>query len=185
MPEALSVTAGLGCLGYAPLNAYARTARTGSAISHEAKTARDAASAVIGKAKSSKSLFGDKLAMIEQLHVLEGECTQDDWDGNGALALNLEALENAEELVLTLPDGFPIPECAPEPDGSISLDWIISRHRLFSLSVGSSDRLAYAWLDGTDKGHGVARLDGLSLPARILREIQAMVNHATTTLRAV
>jgi len=127
---------------------------------------------------------GEKLALIEQLRALKSDCAIEDWDGNGALALNPAALGTAQDLILELPDGFPLPECAPEPDGSISLDWIISRHRLFSLSVGGSDRLACAWLDGTDKRHYVARLDGLSLPARVLSEIQAMVNHGATTLRA-
>ena len=61
-----------------------------------------------------------------------------------------------------------MPEFAPEPDGAISLDWIQSRHRLFTLSISASNRLAYAWLDGTDKGHGVARFDGRTIPRRVL-----------------
>jgi hypothetical protein len=82
------------------------------------------------------------------------------------------ALQNAEMFLRALPEDLPTPEFAPEPDGSISLDWIHTRHRLFSLGVGPNDRLAYAWLDGTDKGHGVARFDGLSVPQRVLAGIQ-------------
>jgi len=181
MPEALSVTAGLDWLGYTALYVYARI---GSAISPEARIAPETASAVMEKAENSKSLFGEKRALREQLHALKSDCANEDWDGYGALALNPDAVATAESLVRALPDGFPLPECAPEPDGSISLDWIVSRHRLFSISVGGSDRLACAWLDGTDKGHCVVRLDGLSLPARVLSEIQTMVNHGTTALRA-
>ena len=63
-----------------------------------------------------------------------------------------------------MPDDLPIPEFAPEPNGSISLDWIASPDRLFSLSIGRNGRLAYAWLDGADKGHGVARFDARNVP---------------------
>jgi hypothetical protein len=180
MPEALSVTAGHGWRGYAVLNAYARA---DTAISPAADYARKAASDIAARAENSKSLFGEKFTLIEQLHALKAECAKEDWDGNGAFALDPSAVATAEDLILALPDGFPLPECAPEPDGSISLDWIASRHRLFSLSVGRNDRLAYAWLDGTDKGHGVARLDGFSLPERILSEIRARVTHGEATVR--
>ena len=74
-------------------------------------------------------------------------------------------------------------EFAPEPDGSISLDWIRSRSNFFSVSVGASDRLAYAWLDGTDRGHAVARFDGDSVPSRILEGIKALVQGANAAVR--
>lgn len=90
----------------------------------------------------------------------------------------------AEAFLRALPDGLPMPEFASEPDGSISLDWIQSRTRVLSLSVGRGDRLAYAWIDGADRGHGAARFDGSSVPARILEEISALTAHATATLRA-
>ena len=44
------------------------------------------------------------------------------------------------EFIRALLDDLPLPEFAPEPDGSISPDWIQSRNRLFSISVGSTHR---------------------------------------------
>jgi hypothetical protein len=90
----------------------------------------------------------------------------------------------AERLVRALPDGMPLPEFAPEPDGSISLDWILSCNRLFSLSVGRVGRLAFAWLDGTDKGHGVAPFDGQNVPPRVLDSIKRLVGQAHAGLPA-
>ena len=77
-----------------------------------------------------------------------------------------------------------LPEFAPEPDGSISLDWIQSRARLYSLSIGHSNRLAYAWLDGADKGHGVVHFDGQNVPPRVLDGIKHIVGHGYAGLRA-
>ena len=87
------------------------------------------------------------------------------------------AMINAEAFVRALPIGVPLPEFAPEPDGSVSLDWIQSRTRKFSLSVGRSQRLAYAWLDGTDSGHGVATFDGSIIPPRIIEGIFAIAKN--------
>jgi hypothetical protein len=180
MPGSLFVAVGPSGFGYAGLSKYARL---GSAVSTAAASSREAAVVIWLGAENSESLFGKKNVSIEQLRELEHDCAEDGWDGSGALALDSEALKRTREVVLALPDGFPVPECSPEPDGSISLDWICSRYRLFSLSVGAGDRVAYAWLDGADKGHGVTRLDGCSLPARVLNDIQAIANHGTPTLR--
>ncbi len=113
---------------------------------------------------------------ILQIHALAGECAEQDWDGNGARAVAGTAVLLSEAFVLALPDGVPLPEFAPEPDGSISLDWIQSRSRLFSLSVGASDRLAFAWLDGAKKGHGTALFDGKRVPPEILECVKRIVN---------
>jgi hypothetical protein len=86
--------------------------------------------------------------------------------------------------VRALPDYLPVPGFSPEPDGSISLDWIQSRTHLLSLSIGHTDRLAYAWLDGTDKGHGVVRFDGRNVPSRVVEAIEGIVGQRHAGLRA-
>jgi hypothetical protein len=140
-------------------------------------------SAVEERAEQSRALFGDKAAAISQLQAMANECAQAGWDGEEACAINPISLYLAERFVRAMPDFLPLPEFAPEPDGSISMDWMPSRHRLFSISVGSSSRLAYAWLDGSDKGHAVAGFDGDRIPQRVVESISAIVNHGYTTIR--
>lgn len=94
-----------------------------------------------------------------------------------------EALINAAAFIRALPVGIPIPEFASEPDGMISLDWITSHRRVFSVSIGTSRRLAFAWLDGTDTGHGVARFDGAAIPRKILDGILQIIDHGNPTFR--
>lgn len=181
MPEPVS-TVGLCLLGgYAALNACVRG---GSATSLEAREVRKAAFAVVERVETSQALFGRKAAALSQLAALADECANDDWDGAGAIAISSLAVFKATAFVRALPDSIALPEFAAEPDGSVSLDWIQSRTRLFSLSVGTSDRLAYAWLDGADKGHAVARFDGEAIPPRILEGIRAIINHGNASLRA-
>lgn len=181
MPEPVSVTTFGICYlaGYAALSVYARG---GSAISTEAQAAQRAATAVVQSAERSQALFGAKAAAISCLRALAIECGQRDWDANNAKAIDPLAVVTAEEFVRAMPDGLPLPEFAPEPDGSISLDWIQSRNRLFSVSVGTSQRLAYAWVDGADKGHGVARFDGDRIPRRVIEGIREIMNHGIPTI---
>ena len=144
-------------------------------MSAEAVVVQEAASSVLNSVERSQALFGDKSVAISEVWALANECAETGWDGQDALSMNRSAIYNALAFSRALPDSVPLPEFAPEPDGSISFDWIKSRNRLFSMSVGSSNRLAYAWLDGTDKGHAVARFDEGRVPQRILDGFSAIM----------
>lgn len=178
MPEPVSIGA---CFIAGVLSVYSRNS---SAVSSEAETVRKATTALVESAERSQALFGGKAAAISQLRALANECAEADWDGNDAEPIHPLAVLIAEEFLRALPDDLPLPEFAPEPDGSVSLDWIQSRTRLFSLSIGTSRRLAYAWLDGSDKGHAVSRFDGKHIPSRIQQGIREIVNYGHTSLRA-
>ncbi len=90
----------------------------------------------------------------------------------------------AEDFVSALPDDLPLPEFAPENDGAISLDWIGSRYRVFTLSINGSNRLAYAWLDGADRGHGVVRFNGVEISPRVLDAIRDVSRDEHALVRA-
>jgi hypothetical protein len=171
----------VGLSGHLALQALAGGS---SAISPEAQAVRKAASKVVESAERSQALFGRKADALSRLVALAAECADPGWDGEAAVAIDPVAVLWAERFVRALPDGMPLPEFAPEPDGSISLDWILSRNRLFSVSVGRSGRLAFAWLDGSDKGHGVARFDGQNVPQWVLEGIRGIVGRAHAGLRA-
>lgn len=174
MPEAFST---LGILAL-----YA-AARASTAVSPTAQTLRKNAYAVVASAERSRALFGDKSDAISAVWQVAADQSTEDWDGTGGAAVDALAACNAVEFLRALPAGTPLPEVSPEPDGCISLDWIESRNRLFSLSIGSNRRLPYAWLDGTDRGHGVATFDGEEVPPRILEEIRKIRFDAAPAIR--
>ncbi|MBE2286546.1 MAG: hypothetical protein IAE77_24020 [Prosthecobacter sp.] len=179
MPEPVS-TLSLMFVGYAAIQPFARR---GTAVSSEAQAVRRAASAVVSSAERSESLFGEKAELISQLWTLYDECSQHDWDGSNAMPMSGIAAAATAEFIKVLPSGVPLPELAPEPDGAISLDWIVSKRRVFSVSIGTSARLSFSWLDGADSGYAVARFDGMQVPQRILEGISAILGHENASIR--
>ena len=132
----------------------------------------------------SQYLFGKKALAISAIRELAVECAESDWDGYGGLAIDPVVVRKAEEFIRALPDNLPLPEVSPEPDGSISLDWMLSRNQVVSVSIGAKNRLAFAWLDGSERGHSVVNFDGSTIPARILSAINLTLSYAPATLRA-
>jgi len=128
--------------------------------------------------EQSQSLFGSKRQTLSELWMLADACRQKNWDGEGALPVEPMAVRMAEQFIRVLPEEIPAPEFTPEPDGSVGLDWSTGPNRVFSISFGSSHRLAYAWLNGTDRGHAVARFDGETVPALILLGIRQIIGAA-------
>jgi hypothetical protein len=148
-------------------------ANDGNAVSPEAQAVRAQAAGVVKVFEQSQALFGAKKAAISQLMALAAE----------EHAVDAIALIVAEQFVRALPNGIPLPEFSIDPDGSISLDWIEARNQIFSLSVGANRRLAFAWLDGTDKGHAVARFDGQQIPERVIEGITSIATNGNASLR--
>ncbi len=171
----------LGAAGFGGLYGLASP---GSAVSTAAESIRHDARSVVSALERSQALFGTKATAISDLWKLANECADAGWDGSDAAPINLQAVYNAVAFIRALPGLLPLPEFAPEPDGAVSLDWIVSRNRLFSVSAGASGRLAYAWLDGTDRGHAVARFDGTTIPARILDGIRTITAHGHSSVQS-
>lgn len=174
MYRPISTTVGICCLGYSALIPYAQAA---SAVSAEAESVRRNSAAVFSMVEVSQALFGDKAGAISEMKLLALECSTPDWDGHGAVEIDPFVIQIAEDFLRALPDSIRMPEFAPEPDGAISLDWIESKHRMISVSIGKSFRLPYAWLDGSNRGYAVERFDGSNIPGRVLHDIQSIIGY--------
>lgn len=154
-----------------------------NAVSAEAQLIDAALTRIEEVAQSSQFLFGAKAAALAALQATALDAACDDWDGAGAVGIKPLAVHRATRFVRALPVWLPLPVFAADPDGSLALDWIESPHRMLSLSIDDSDRLAYAWLDGTDKGRGVLRFDGHAVPSRLLDDIRRIVVDGAVTVR--
>ena len=124
-----------------------------SAVSDVAARIQELIGSLSRSNERMQSLTGNEAVFETALNTALDELVRDD-DQHDVPA---GAVDRALRLVRALPPDLPPPEVAIDPDGAISLDWIPSRTRMFSISVGESDRLAYAWMNGSDRGHGVVR----------------------------
>jgi hypothetical protein len=159
-------------LGVAALYALSRPS---SAVSSEARTVQARAEAIVDRVERSDALFGNKTAVISELWGLAGSHAQTGWDGGKALPVDHRAIARAAAFIRALPGSCDMPEVGVDPDGSVTLDWIASRHRILSIGVtASSDRLAYAWIDGTDRGHAVAKFNRDMVPLGLMQAILAV-----------
>jgi hypothetical protein len=155
-----------------------------SGLSPEADDVNKAARVVLDSTESSEALFGDKAEALSDLATLGAEYTQPGWDGGDAAPIDPSALSLAKCFIRAMPYDVPVPEIAPEPDGKISLDWHQSSSRQFSLSIGHGNRLAFAWLDGADRGHAIAQFDCVNIPWLVLDHIRRLVGNAHASFRA-
>lgn len=117
-------------------------------------------------------LTGNDAIFENRLRIALNELVIDD----DQRAVPVGAVDRALRLVRALTAGLPLPEVAIDPDGAISLDWMPSRTRAFSISVSDSDRLAYAWINGSDRGHGAVRFAD-SLPQTLLLQLRGLIAH--------
>lgn len=146
-----------------------------SGCSRDAGDVRAARHGVVDRVDRSIVLGWPKVKALSDLTALADECAESDWNGEGAEPINLVALEAAKRLIRLLPDELPIPRLSVDPDGAVSMGWMGPRRQRFSLSAGPRDRLAYAWLDGVDRGHAVAHFDHRSVPTQLLATLRAML----------
>ena len=117
----------------------------------------------------------NKAAVLREIQAVAASHASPEWNGEGAEPVSPMAARMTEVFIGALPGDIPFPEIAAEPDGSIALDWFASRERVFSLSVGETGRVAYAWHDGTDQGHGVATFDLGAVPAAVLDGVRRIL----------
>jgi hypothetical protein len=148
---------------------------TCTAVSPEAALLRRAWAEIVVARERSIALFGPKSVMIQRLYEIACEARESDEEAPVAA----RAVQQAAALVRALPEMLPLPEVAIDPDGDVSLDWVASQPRMFSVSVGETHGLAYAGIDGTDRGHGVAPFDGQRVPAPIISWIEAVMRGQT------
>jgi hypothetical protein len=165
----LRVVPVIGLSGYVALQAFAGGS---SAVSPEADSARRAVEKVVISAERSEALFGRRAIALAQLRDTVAEHSQFGWDGADANPVDQIAVGRTTSFIRMIPDYFPLPEFSPDPDGAISLDWVSSRGRFLSISIGSEDRLAFAWLDGAERGHGTALFVGKQIPRRVVYELE-------------
>lgn len=87
------------------------------------------------------------------------DCSTENWDGYGALPVNLSSVHYAKKLLDTLPREIRTPDIGADPDGEVSLEWTAGPRQVISISISHAGDLAYAGLLGDNKIHGTIHID--------------------------
>jgi len=118
--------------------------------------------------------FGEHLAkVLEGLLKAREEHSVDNWDGYGAKAINIGSYNYALSFSLSLPPSFPVPEIYVNPDGYVTFEWYEGKRKVFSISIGNRNELAYAGLYGGSKIYGVEYMYE-EIPENIIRNISRL-----------
>ena len=117
----------------------------------------------------------EKDQLFSELREIEKECSEVNWDGEGAMLVDRMTIEQAENFISALPEDIPLPEVAPDPDGEIAFDWIWDKGHTLSLSISPTGSLAYAWIDGEEKGHATSSFYG-KMPQRLINELKGFLS---------
>ncbi len=150
-----------------------------SAVSDAARLVQRLTSSVARGNESAQSLAGREIEFQARLLAALHELVTDE----DQHPVTTAAVRIASRFARVLPHSLPLPQVAVDPDGAISLDWVPSRTRAFSISADDSGRLAYAWMNGSDRGHGVVRFED-SIPAPLLAQLTELIDDDRTAIRA-
>jgi len=179
MFEPVSAVATTVFLGLSYPYALVEYAQPSSAVSLEAGLISSSAMDILRNQQGSQAFFGIKAALLSDLFSVIS-CLHVDEDQE---PVTRRTLGNAEQFIRSLPNDLPSPAFSIDPDGEISVTWHVSRTRIFSVSISESERIAYAWMDGSDRGHAVDRFRAPALPIRLVSVLRMIVNNGSTTLR--
>lgn len=122
----------------------------------------------------NNAVLGGRLVKLERIF---NECSEDDWDGNGCLAADRRSFHTAKEVLLNLPYRIREPDISVDPDGEISLEWYMSKSRLFSISIGVDGALAYLGFLGRQRMKGCIYFEN-KVPDDIRQLLETIVGRA-------
>lgn len=111
---------------------------------------------------------------IERLKDVFRDCRESGWGGSDEEAVQQEVVDEAEELIQSLPSKYQAPEIIPEPSGAIALEWTFGQFRTIVLSVSGKGMIEYAGLSGRNNQFFGKRVFTGELPDDIYRHMTAL-----------
>jgi hypothetical protein len=145
-------------------------------VSPETKTiAQSDAGRVIDKAiqdqmddlKKSHTVGGAFSRFEAEFVSVVRECLVEDWDGYGAISLDLATIDAAWRFANVIPLGIQQPSVGAEPDGHITFEWHAGPEKTLSVSIDKWANVHYSALLGADRVFGTESFVR-NIPARLL-----------------
>ncbi|MCK5296692.1 MAG: hypothetical protein KAJ75_07355 [Alphaproteobacteria bacterium] len=112
------------------------------------------------------ALLDPHQAFEEELNNIIKECSEEDWDGEGALQLNDSSVRYAKSFIENLPCGVSLPEPVPEPCGELALVWKKNGYYI-AIGIDSNAMIAYGGTTPSGTITGDLKFDGI-IPKELL-----------------
>jgi len=119
--------------------------------------------------------YGDSWRLRDELSRVAADATEDDWDGDGSLALGVESLESATDLISVLPPGFPLPDVDVGRRGELMLEWRTGNRAALVLSLYPDRSIGYAVVRGQARSFGREPFLGF-LPEVVLLHLRSITH---------
>jgi len=113
------------------------------------------------------SLGWKQLILDEILDVAAG-CSNEDWDGYGALPISPESVGRAFSLIYLAPDSIRPPEVVPSVNGEIAFEWDSGRDRILSLMPHGNEVIFAAILGPRNNRESASKPFRLGWPDRVI-----------------
>lgn len=149
-------------------------------FSNEARFSEKASRTACSYRSRPLSVDRQKKAALSELREMVEESQHDDWDGEGAQAVNMSSVAKARKIINGLPTSSDMPSVGIGPDGLVVLEWITSRTRRLMITVTTSDRLPFAYMSGNNSMRGVGSYFGGELPPEVTEGLKRITNHGTS-----
>lgn len=107
---------------------------------------------------------GTWLETLRELEESWQEASEEDWRGEGEVAMSARARELAHWLLRALRDRFPRPGVAPDPQGGVAVEWHFEKHRSVAATISNEGVLHYSVLDRERTEYGSEPIRG-EIPA--------------------
>lgn len=108
--------------------------------------------------------------LFERINEAAAAAARDNWDGDGARAVEYSTVEFAYSFAEALPANLPLPDISAENDGDLAFDWYFGPRRVFSVSIRRDGILNFAGLDGSARDYG-SNTVLTGIPARVIELI--------------
>lgn len=135
-----------------------------SGESREARYVADKLNSVRVPLQDSRSIGVQ--ALMDDLHALAEECTEDGWDGYGARALSHRSYTNAELFIRCLGTDARGVSFGASARGWVTMQWGPSSRWTLSLTITDDGWIHWAALFGSGRQHGTAPFMG-AIPKNI------------------
>ena len=86
----------------------------------------------------------ERESLKQEVNRLLESAGEENWDGEGALAITRSLVEIAHEVIEQLPVYAGKPDVEATPHGEIDFDWVVDQNTMFTVSVAAPKVIAFA-----------------------------------------